>query len=536
MSKKLEEMLPPGNREVYDYGDLERVEIYVNSNKTAVYKALFNKPSLDPNEIVIMNGFLAKLRAMSKSYGVKYESLVASVRQFFFPPLPGTGIPYAPPGAPGSPQVKPIPQVVVEDQKPKTEAQTSSQELTDPSKIVPGKTYELDYHEHRGTMLDGDTLYIGPYKIRMAGVDAPESDQQPLASKALEWAIEWFESNPKLNVKFLKKDKYGRQVAVVSSKETGEVFNLALIQNGYAFFNRQYPDVGDGALQGRMKNADDSLKERWKQNPDDKYQLYSYSQPSDWRYNNPDIKAHNRDVMRNNAKVNDAGLNKTADDSTIPWKEDKPIEGSSRYDNLKGTPTIGHLSRLYDYYYTSADVKVWLVSDTGRRVMVDLLAGIGYNFNVNTVPVYTIGSRFPVFFTRGNVIGNGALMVPFKNAFYLKNMLQYIFDEYTPTPEERDASRAEDKAIENMTDEEIEHFKAKSYRGTDIIDIGAVVSTFDIEIRFDNSNAFQRDGYKSNIVLKDCKLVGDSTDVASARDGALHQSYNFLFRNVISTS
>lgn len=131
--------------------------------------------------------------------------------------------------------------------------------------------------------------------------------------------------------------------------------------------------------------------------------------------------------------------------------------------------------KLYDTYFTSANVKVYLQSRiTGKMVQVDLATGIGYSYNVSSTPLHVLGTRTPIFISRGNGAGQGSLTTIFKDALYLKSMIKYIFDESMELPSSIEVNEEEEKGITDfinnvpkkdsseMTEEELmqlPHFK-----------------------------------------------------------------------------
>lgn len=191
------------------------------------------------------------------------------------------------------------------------------------------------------------------------------------------------------------------------------------------------------------------------------------------------------------------------------------------------------LSRIYDYFYTSSDVKVFLTSSKGSTVNVDLITGVGYDFNVSSIPIYTLGSSIPSFFSKGNCLGQGMFVLPFKNEQYLKVMLQHVFEESSTIIPRRIAT-----SVNDMSDED---FKAlASAAGTklgtedNVISIGTISSSFDIVIFLDNSSPFYA-ASRGSIVLKDCKITGESLEVTSAQDQTIQQGYKFYFKNIERT-
>lgn len=112
--------------------------------------------------------------------------------------------------------------------------------------------------------------------------------------------------------------------------------------------------------------------------------------------------------------------------------------------------------KLYDTYFTSANVKVYLQSRvTGKMVQVDAATGVGYNYTVSSVPIHVLGTRTPVFLSRGNGVGEGSLVIAFKDALYLKAMIKYIFDETMDLPSSIGVTETEP----NVQLPEAEHFK-----------------------------------------------------------------------------
>lgn len=107
--------------------------------------------------------------------------------------------------------------------------------------------------------------------------------------------------------------------------------------------------------------------------------------------------------------------------------------------------------KLYDTYFTSANVKVYLQSRiTGKMVQVDLATGIGYSYNVSSTPLHVLGTRTPIFISRGNGVGQGSLTTIFKDALYLKSMIKYIFDESMELPSSIEVNEEEEEGVTNF--------------------------------------------------------------------------------------
>lgn len=381
---------------------------------------------------------------------------------------------------------------------------------------------------------DGDTVHVGSNKnsIRLAGIDTPEKQQSPYGEQSRK-VLESLLKDRNIVIKVLKLEGKGRFLGILYDAETGENINVEMVKRGAAFAYKDYleeledKDLINSYIEAEALAKSNSVLTDYKgsiHHPD-------FVKPWDYRK----VKSPGGGNSSVDATVNTEGHGSPFDDEALEYAEDHEMSTKSPYEHMHGEASIAHLSRLYDSYYSSADVKVWMkVEGSSNKVMVDLLTGIGYSLSSNSMPVYTIGSRFPIFFTRGNTIGNGTLVVPFKHAKYLRAMLKYVFDE-SDTGSQSALKKKYEGDPDKATDED---FLNEVYTGEidegDIIDVGAVVTPFDLEIRFDNSNAFGRDQHKSKIILKGCKLTGESTDVASTRDGAIQVGYNFLFKTAVS--
>lgn len=94
-------------------------------------------------------------------------------------------------------------------------------------------------------VIDGDTICIwnGKHskepkiKIRLYGIDAPESDQE--FGKESKKALEKLLKNRRLKIKVKNKDIYGRYVGIISTGTIKDV-NLIMIRTGNAIFYEKY--------------------------------------------------------------------------------------------------------------------------------------------------------------------------------------------------------------------------------------------------------------------------------------------------------
>ena len=100
--------------------------------------------------------------------------------------------------------------------------------------------------EGRARVIDGDTIKIGKSRIRLHGVDAPESKQRCKDKKLNYWLCGQAATKAlrrKINNRVVecfsdKKDKYKRHIAICSVDGTN--LNQWLVLNGWAIAYRKY--------------------------------------------------------------------------------------------------------------------------------------------------------------------------------------------------------------------------------------------------------------------------------------------------------
>lgn len=186
---------------------------------------------------------------------------------------------------------------------------------------------------------------------------------------------------------------------------------------------------------------------------------------------------------------------------------------------------------LYNYYATATDVKVFLTHVGNNKIMhLDKALGVGYSTDINSVPIYTIGSSTPAFFSKGNFLGQGVLVLPFVDERYLKTSLQYLFDELPSSATNTDSLVNADP--NKFSDNAFRQAKLlTSTLHSDTLNLVTINSEFNIVISIDTSNAFRETTTRS-ITLKGVKLVSDSFEVNSQHDGILQIGYKFYFKDI----
>lgn len=109
---------------------------------------------------------------------------------------------------------------------------------------------------------DGDTLVVldagnVQYKIRLAGIDAPETSQ-PFGQRSKE-ALSGLVAGQQVEVDWHQRDRYHRIVGKVSAQ--GRDVNLAQVRAGMAWWYRQYAHEQSLVDQGLYAAAE--TKARW---------------------------------------------------------------------------------------------------------------------------------------------------------------------------------------------------------------------------------------------------------------------------------
>ena len=391
--------------------------------------------------------------------------------------------------------------------------------------ILPMELYNKTFSAHDADTisLKGETDKRASGSFRLIGIDAPELHQknsltgEPTGKIALGKFNEIVSGAQYLKIEVNGVDNKGKRLMGTVYDDKGQDINLLLLKEGYVQFYDRYKESIPHSSLAMYEQAALAAKSKGK---------LAYSpgveQPEIWRQ-----KTQGKDVE------NEAPIPQTPEPSyskELPTFEDVygDLYDSETISQEDKKNSLAYLSRLYEHYYSSVDCKVFLVNNVdGKSVQVDLITGIGYDYNVSSIPVYTIGSRFPAFFTGGNSLGTGSMVLPFKSEKYLKAMLQYLFSEETPsTPQQKiDPNTASDNEFK------LNQYKPISVVSTEeIVDVGSVVSLVDIKIIFNNSNAFYNDDSDKTIILRDCKFISDNLEVMSTRDGTIQHGYKFLFK------
>ena len=391
--------------------------------------------------------------------------------------------------------------------------------------ILPMELYNKTFSAHDADTisLKGETDKRASGSFRFIGIDAPELHQknsltgEPIGKVALGRFNEIVSGTQYLKIEVNGVNNGGKRLMGTVYDDKGQDINLLLLKEGYVQFYDSYKESIPHSSLAMYEQAALASKSKGK---------LAYApgveQPEIWRQ-----KTQGKDVE------NEVPVPQTPEPSyskELPTFEDVygDLYDSKAISQEDKKNSLAYLSRLYEHYYSSVDCKVFLVNNVdGKSVQVDLITGIGYDYNVSSIPVYTVGSRFPAFFTSGNSLGTGSMILPFKSEKYLKAMLQYLFSEETPSTSQQqiDPTTASDDEFK------LNQYKAISVvSAEEIVDVGSVVSLVDIKIIFNNSNAFYNDDSDKIIILRDCKFISDNLEVLSTRDGTIQHGYKFLFK------
>lgn len=111
--------------------------------------------------------------------------------------------------------------------------------------LFPAKSYALKDIIGVASVIDADTLEIHNTRIRLHGIDAPESkqyctidDKSYRCGQRAALALDALIANSTLRCKGNKKDRYKRLIAVCYLKDKD--INAWLVENGWAFAYRKY--------------------------------------------------------------------------------------------------------------------------------------------------------------------------------------------------------------------------------------------------------------------------------------------------------
>ena len=99
--------------------------------------------------------------------------------------------------------------------------------------------------EGKAKIIDGDTIHIGKNKIRLHGIDAPETNQTCTINNEI-WncgiestiALEKFVLEKKVNCKIIDVDRYKRFVGICFANKIN--INQYMVLNGWAIAYRYY--------------------------------------------------------------------------------------------------------------------------------------------------------------------------------------------------------------------------------------------------------------------------------------------------------
>jgi micrococcal nuclease len=143
--------------------------------------------------------------------------------------------------------------------------------LAEASNVISLETTPRPSTEIRGTAVaisDGDTFTLKDagnqtYKIRLAGIDAPEKKQDYGSRAKIELSsLIW---GKPLTVEIIDTDRYKRNIGRVSTPETGKhpagAVNLRMVENGMAWHYSQYDKSPE--LAKAEKKARDAKKGLW---------------------------------------------------------------------------------------------------------------------------------------------------------------------------------------------------------------------------------------------------------------------------------
>lgn len=198
------------------------------------------------------------------------------------------------------------------------------------------------------------------------------------------------------------------------------------------------------------------------------------------------------------------------------------------------------MSNLYQHYYTSADVNVYLTSlDYTRKLQLDLAVGIGYNHQISAMPVYGLGFNEPEFYSVGNSIVTGRLEITYKSNKYITLALEYLYGDgaYKIKLEEIEKKLNADR--KSVTDEELqfyEQFKKirQTERGRDE-SLASYTDLVNLVLIFDNTNSFKTDR-PTVTTITGVRFMGFSQGISSSAENTITDQYSFYGKNITNTN
>lgn len=214
---------------------------------------------------------------------------------------------------------------------------------------------------------------------------------------------------------------------------------------------------------------------------------------------------------------------------------------------------------MYDHYFTAVDVTVDLVyPSTGNRVNIDKAVAIAYTHNVSSVPIYTLGTLVPYFFSKGNSLVQGQLDIAFKSTDYMRTAINYLVSANTnykvtyqgslnrPTEDDPDKTKivsyVGDYSSDKLVLEELNAMSTEEYADlTQKMDLQGVAmkekslitvpGLLNIVITYNNANS-NMSGSHSTITIEGVKFVSQSSGISSHDDTALVDRFSFMARNI----
>lgn len=116
----------------------------------------------------------------------------------------------------------------------------------------------------QASVVDGDTLEILGERVRMEGIDTPESSQLCMKPDGSRWrcgqkaamALDQMIGNANVRCESTTRGRYGRLIATCFLHRSGKNLNQQMIQNGWAMAYRQYstryaPEENEARAAGR---------------------------------------------------------------------------------------------------------------------------------------------------------------------------------------------------------------------------------------------------------------------------------------------
>lgn len=185
----------------------------------------------------------------------------------------------------------------------------------------------------------------------------------------------------------------------------------------------------------------------------------------------------------------------------------------------------------YSQFYTASDCSVYIQNPAGfnQPILLDKLAGIGYNESLSSTPYYGVGNSKFGFLSKGNLLIEGVLQLNYVHQRYLFTAIEHVL---ATSSNVIDPSTLTAKEMSGLTDIQIANIKKNKDNPKFSRGIHEYSSNFDLKIVLNNGFLYHTDEDKI-ILIKGCKIVtSDMSTSVDNSDSQIMKIYKFLAREI----